>query len=148
MAERAAGDIAHPEVSREPRDVSVSGVAIFLGSLLVLAIVIHLLLWGMLQAMIAERTRSNPSAAPLAEPGRLPPPPRLQIDPPQELKALRLQEDALLNSFGWVDRSAGIVRIPIERAMELTIAEHRLPVRAAQPQSQPAENEKQSEGPR
>ena len=39
--------------------------------------------------------------------------------PPSELDALRAEEDEALGSCGWVDRSAGIVRIPIDRAMQL-----------------------------
>ena len=32
---------------------------------------------------------------------------------------MRMAEDAALNSYGWVDKSSGSVRIPIERAMEI-----------------------------
>ena len=58
---------------------------------------------------------------------RLPPEPRLQlapghqIHPLDDLKRLRADEDALLHSYGWVDRNAGIVHIPIERAKELLV---------------------------
>jgi hypothetical protein len=31
------------------------------------------------------------------------------------------EENAALATYGWVDRDAGIVRIPIERAMELLV---------------------------
>jgi hypothetical protein len=37
----------------------------------------------------------------------------------QDLKRLRDSEDATLGSYGWVDRKAGTVRIPIDRAMDL-----------------------------
>jgi DNA-binding GntR family transcriptional regulator len=37
-------------------------------------------------------------------------------------------ETAILHSYGWVDRDAGIVRIPIERAIEI-LAERGLPTR-------------------
>jgi hypothetical protein len=40
---------------------------------------------------------------------------------PAEVKRLRQQEDALLTTYGYVDRPRGIVRIPIERAIELTV---------------------------
>jgi hypothetical protein len=42
------------------------------------------------------------------------------------LAELRAAEDGDLNSCGWVDRNAGIVRIPIDRAMQL-ILERGLP---------------------
>jgi hypothetical protein len=49
-----------------------------------------------------------------------PPAPRLQIDPHADLARLRAAEAARLSSYGWMDRPSGVVRIPIERAMQLT----------------------------
>lgn len=43
--------------------------------------------------------------------------------PVEQLRALRAEEQRLLTSYGWVDRSAGLVRIPIERAMDVLIEE-------------------------
>jgi hypothetical protein len=59
---------------------------------------------------------------------QLPPEPRLQISPQQDMRQMRAAEMAALHSYGWVDRQAGIVRIPIERAIEL-LAERGLPAR-------------------
>jgi hypothetical protein len=56
------------------------------------------------------------------------PEPRLQVAPQVDLAAWRAREDAELNSYGWVDRQAGIVRLPIERAMDLLV-QRGLPVR-------------------
>ena len=56
------------------------------------------------------------------------PPPQLQTNPAADLATLRAQEDGKLHSYGWVDRNAGIIRIPIERAIELT-ADRGLPAR-------------------
>ena len=75
-----------------------------------------------------------PGLSPLPTP-RLPPEPRLQAEPGQELRQYRSQQEQLLHSYGWVDRSAGVVRIPVERAIEL-LAQRGLPARpaaAAQP---------------
>jgi hypothetical protein len=47
------------------------------------------------------------------------PHPALQIDPRLDLLALRQREDTELNSYGWLDQSNGVVRIPITRAMTL-----------------------------
>jgi hypothetical protein len=51
-----------------------------------------------------------------------------------ELAALRQREDRLLHGYAWVDRQAGIVRIPIDDAIDL-VASRGLPARAdrAQP---------------
>jgi len=56
------------------------------------------------------------------------PAPRLQVAPHVDLAALRSREEAELNGYGWVDRKAGAVRIPIDRAMDL-IVQRGLPVR-------------------
>jgi hypothetical protein len=72
-----------------------------------------------------------------SSPTTVAPAPRLQPDPARELAEMRAQEDALLHSYGWVDRSAGVVRIPIERAMQLTL-DRGLPVRKSVPKASPA----------
>ena len=38
-----------------------------------------------------------------------------------DLEAFQAREEIELHSYGWVNRSSGIVRIPIERAMELLL---------------------------
>jgi hypothetical protein len=67
-----------------------------------------------------EARRSAPASPLSAEAGRREPPePRLQDAPIRDLRQLRHAEQATLDSYAWVDRDAGIVRIPIEKAMEL-----------------------------
>jgi len=39
------------------------------------------------------------------------------------LRELRAKETAASTSYGWVDQTKGVVRIPIERAMQLTVAD-------------------------
>lgn len=53
--------------------------------------------------------------------------PPLQADPRADLDALRARWDRRLKGYGWVDREAGIVHIPIERAMA-RVAEGKNPV--------------------
>lgn len=67
-----------------------------------------------------------PTAPQRGEIGPLPPGLRLQITPEADLQALRAREDARLSTYGWVDRSGQVARIPIDRAMALT-AERGLP---------------------
>ena len=54
------------------------------------------------------------------------PQPRLQIDPQNDLTRTQARDREVLNSYAWMDRSTGTVRIPIERAMEI-VAERGLP---------------------
>ncbi|HET7624080.1 MAG TPA: hypothetical protein VFM25_02355 [Verrucomicrobiae bacterium] len=55
--------------------------------------------------------------------------PRLQIAPEKELKELRVREELELNTYGWINKTAGVVRIPIDRAMDLVL-QRGLPTRS------------------
>jgi len=57
------------------------------------------------------------------------PEPRLETDERTEINDFRRKEEDTLRTYGWVDKNAGTVRIPIDRAMQL-IAERGLPVRS------------------
>jgi hypothetical protein len=41
----------------------------------------------------------------------------------ENLKTLREEADKALTTYGWVDKNKGVARIPIDRAMELTVTE-------------------------
>jgi hypothetical protein len=41
----------------------------------------------------------------------------------EKLKTLRQADAKELTIYGWIDKNKGVVRLPIERAMELTVAE-------------------------
>lgn len=96
-------------------------------------------LLGMLAMVILQRTMvpmmqaDDPVPSPIAEANQspLPPFPRLQAEPEEELEALREVMNERLTTFGWVDEQAGVAHIPIERAIEL-LAETGLPGDAAQ----------------
>lgn len=53
---------------------------------------------------------------------KLPPLPNLEVNSRIALLALMAKEDSMLGSYGWVDKEAGIVRVPIDRAIELLVA--------------------------
>lgn len=44
-------------------------------------------------------------------------------EPQVDLARVRAAEEAHLHAYRWIDRDAGIVQVPIERAMELIAAE-------------------------
>lgn len=47
-----------------------------------------------------------------------PPGPLLQTDPAGDLRVFRAEEDKRLNTYYWIDKSKGVVHIPIEQAMK------------------------------
>jgi hypothetical protein len=53
-------------------------------------------------------------------PGR-PPEPRLQTNPRLELQEMRAEENAVLQTYGWVDREKGVARMPIDEAMKIVV---------------------------
>jgi len=76
----------------------------------------------------ARQARVDVLPSPLADPRQLPPEPRLQVSPGSDVQRMREAEDAVLQSYRWVDREAGIVGIPIDRAVTI-LAEKGLPTR-------------------
>jgi hypothetical protein len=75
--------------------------------------------------------------APFATEQPLPPGPRVQSNPGADMQSYYESQQKLLNTYGWVDRQKGIVRLPIDRAMQLLL-ERGLPTRSPnRPQNPP-----------
>jgi hypothetical protein len=125
--------VEHPDVQREPRDVNIRAIILIGIGIIALAAILHIMLWLLFEVLADRHVGLHLPPPPLEVPprGPLPPRPRLQSSPSADLRDMRAEEDAILHSYGWVDEQAGVVRIPIERAMEL-LAERGLPVRPAQ----------------
>jgi hypothetical protein len=115
----------------EHTDASVGLIVRFAVWLAVSAVVVHVLGWAMFYVLVERRTPAAAPEFPLAveQAPRLPAEPRLQAYPPNDLTRFRRQERAVLEGYGWVDRDAGTVHIPIADAMRLTV-ERGLPARA------------------
>ncbi len=85
--------------------------------LIVTAAVAFLLLGGFRLARLAP-IPGTVSDAPIGVPA-----PALQSAPAGELAQYRRGKSAQLQGYRWIDRSAGIVQIPIEQAMRLQAAQ-------------------------
>jgi hypothetical protein len=123
-------------LGHEPRDVSVRGVLAAVGGLFVAGIFILTTAWWLFDVLMKRDMADKRSSFPLAadERGRLPREPRLEPLDRLEGKSLdarpsdsRADEQRRLESYAWVDEKAGIVRIPIERAMKLIVEKNLLP---------------------
>ncbi len=134
----------------EESDVRVSGIVVFLTALGIFVIVAAFLCIGIGKVINSQLAKAdgppNKWAHPvdvrklcnLANSPELQqqfsglvntfPTPRLQTDYGfQEVADLHTKEDLLLHHYSWADQSKGVVRIPIDRAMQL-IAQQGLPV--------------------
>ena len=123
-----------PVVHHETSDVNVGGIFRFALALFMTGVAILVLVRGLLLVFAAREPRLAMPEFPLAvqQENRLPPEPRLQTNPRQDLRDLRSAEESVLTEYGWVDRKAGIARIPIDQAMKLTV-ERGLPSRQENP---------------
>ena len=113
--------------THETRDILVQPVLTVAAGILVLALVAFGSMWWLLHVLDARQAERSAPASPLARSygPQEPPEPRLQVHPLDDLHALRAREDARLHTYAWVDRGQGIVRMPIERAMQLLAERHR-----------------------
>jgi hypothetical protein len=116
----------HPGGRHEEHDVQVRPIVIFGLGLIILTTVVLLLMDWMFDYLAAYHARLDVPRSPLSISREPPPGPRLEVSPDQTLRELRTEEEAVLHSYGWVDRDAGIVRLPIDRAITL-LTERGLP---------------------
>lgn len=124
-----------PQAGYEHTDASVFIIVKFLAWLGVSAVVIHVGLALLFNAFAARRVERTEPRFPLAaqEGPRLPPEPRLQQFPREDIMRFRLGEEAALQNYGWVDKDAGTVRIPIQDAMRLVLERNVLQSRPQRP---------------
>lgn len=120
-----------PGSEYEHTDASVWIIVKFGLWLAVSAIVIHFGIYFVFGMLVTSREGVTPQY-PLAvgQERRLPAEPRLQPIPVNDAYQFRLQEEAALKDYHWIDRDNGRVQIPIDQAMRLTV-ERGLPSRVA-----------------
>jgi hypothetical protein len=136
----------------ERRDISAAAVLYFLGGLAAAMLVVYFLVMAVFREL-DKREEQQTAMSPLVtnapkDTRHLPseyktddestdyekylqknfPAPQLETDERDQLNKIRLNEEQILSTYGYVDKQSGVVRIPIERAMDL-IAQRGLPVR-------------------
>src|SRR5437763_3617987 len=127
-----AANPMNPEVTHEKSDVSVRGIFGFLIGLALCVVLVCFVLAGVFSALRRGFTVTQPNVnamvgtrepltASQAAAEKIFPEPRLQIDYYADLSKIRQQWNEQANGYGWVDKNAGVVRIPIERAMRLAL---------------------------
>jgi hypothetical protein len=119
------------QASYERSDLRPGYIAFFgiaLSVVLVISVVIASLI---VHYKTVQHARQDTPIPRLAREREATPGPRLQVEAHSELRQMRAAEDAALNNYGWVDKNAGIVRIPVDQAMEV-LAKKGLPARKQQ----------------
>ncbi len=122
----------------EHEDMNSNGPLYFMAGLILLCAAIYLIVFGMYRFLDSYASAHQPPMSPMVAPEantrmvtpedpQTFPQPRLEVNERTELRSFIEDQDRLLATYGWVDKNKGIVRIPIDRAMEL-IAKRGLPV--------------------
>jgi hypothetical protein len=127
------------DIGFERRDLNPMVIVASLAGLALLGILIYFVIWGVYAYMNHYEKTQESTLSPLVKPeldtrAVTPadvakfPQPRLETNERIEINGFRLKEEQELHSYGWVDQNAGIVHIPIDRAMQL-LAQQGLPTR-------------------
>jgi hypothetical protein len=117
------------EPGHELSDLSPTNIALFGAALAATIVAVLLVTYGLFRHFYKVETRSRVLPSPLSYTREPTPEPHLLVRPGEDLKTMRKAEDVILRSYDWIDRDKGIVRIPIDRAIEI-LARRGLPTRA------------------
>lgn len=115
----------------EIRDVNFAGIYGLAGLTILAGVAVLLGVWWLFQDLRDRQSQRRPTANRLAleQRDQFPPPPQLEgfmrmNQQSGETKALPSQRP---NNYGWVDRKAGVVGIPVDRAMTLIVEQKLIP---------------------
>ena len=129
-ANTAHGAAGHGSVhAHERTDAALHSVGI-LGGVFVLLLVFGVVVGYFVFRFLNSPESLGPPASALSTSRTLPPEPRLQVNAHEDLMDYQKRQQEILNSYGWIDPKAGVVRIPIDQAMD-ELLKKGLPVRSS-----------------
>jgi hypothetical protein len=105
MAERVENN---PDTDFERSDWPIGTIALVIAAVLAVLVIAPLvLLWAYPDAVsdVSRRLAAQPPA------------PRLEVDPARDLARFRAEKERQLDGYYWIDKSKGVVHIPIAAAM-------------------------------
>jgi len=124
---------SNANVSHERGDIDIFQISAFGLGLFISCAVVAVAMWAMFHFLNHREDLASRPSAMASEKQSLPPEPRLQginrpVSPHVEMQELRAEEDTILSSYGLLDPTKGVARIPVAVAIELT-AQKGLPYR-------------------
>jgi len=118
-----------PDVGHETTDANPKVLAYAFVFLSVLLIVTFVGMWGLFVFFDWRAEKTDPGRGKANQWGNVdyrPPEPRLQTSPGADMQQMLQRENQLMQSYGWVNKASGLVRIPVDRAMDI-VAQKGLP---------------------
>ena len=100
----------------EQSEVDVRLIVVSLAFLAVFTLIICVMVVGIFRYF--HSYYGTDEAVRLSQPV-IPPAPRIEVAPFEEYQRMKVREDHILNSYAWVDKGSGTVRVPIDRAIDL-----------------------------
>lgn len=107
----------------EKRDAHLRPLVLSTVGIIMLVVVTAAVVWLLLAGYDRFARGRAAAPSPLRPAGQvtLPPSPRLQVDPAGDMARFLAEEKAILTTYAWENETSGIVRIPIERAMDIVL---------------------------
>lgn len=129
------------ETGEFDREIGLKGI-LWSGAVLVaIALVTHFLIWGLLRGFDKMDDRRDVQLSPIESASPQPaefPEPRLQTDQELDLKTVRDEENNRLQHAGWVNQPQGVMRVPVDVAIDVIAKRGVAPLAAPQAAATPA----------
>jgi len=108
------GSSGHEQSEVDVRTIVISLAALLVGAMLVALLTIGIFRYFHTVNRVDETLKENPQ--------QIPPEPRVEERPYEQLISVRAREEHILNSYAWVDQKEGTVRVPISSAIDMLAA--------------------------
>ena len=118
--------------AHEVHDINIRAITLFGVALLAIILVSLYALRAMAGMWSGEPLTVDARIAPSEATAPAAPGPGVEAKPAVELEQVLAPQRERMNSYGWIDKNAGTIHVPIERAMTLLLEEG-LPARDSEP---------------
>ena len=118
---------AHDNVNRdnfgyEPTDAKATPLVVFTIGLTVFTVAAFIASFGIYRLLEKGQKMIDPPMHPMAVERKIAEGmPRLQINEAADLTEYRQAMDQKVNGYGWINKDASIVRVPVTKAMDLVL---------------------------
>ena len=106
-------------IGHETKEVSVPFIFGSLFALIIGAFLAALLAVGIFQFF---KSTYHPDQSAKQAVQQIPPAPRIEEHPAEQLQGIRAREDHILSTYALIDKDRGIVRVPIDKAIDMLAA--------------------------
>ena len=113
--------VAALEAGYEPKDISARDVSIILAVMAATTVLVVGIVFTMVWRFNVHRNEVISVLTPEQTAKIMPPAPHLQQDPFADLAQVQAREARLLTSYGWITSDHSLARIPLDRAMALSV---------------------------